>query len=215
MSCAIAEVFSRVPEFAIFYCPNLFCFCALLFSCTCSDCVRRSLSLVSTKVPGLQHLVIVGMHRMMFILSVSLVSCYPEKASAWHLRKFLLQHASPLSVSDSVLKQWLIAHNADVTQILSAADLDLRFGVTLRQHEFANASQLQSFLAREFRVSAQERTCNTWLTTDWSPWVFSWYPAASCEFFLLVRCMVVQFLASDSAFDWSHLFFVPLKTLIS
>ena len=125
---------------------------------------------------------------MMFILSVSLVSCYPEKASAWHLRKFLLQHASPLSVSDSVLKQWLIAHNADVTQILSAADLDLRFGVTLRQHEFANASQLQSFLAREFRVSAQERTCNTWLTTDWFPWVFSLYPVASCEFFCFMWC---------------------------
>ena len=98
---------------------------------------------------------------------LSLVSSHPDKATAWYLRKFLLQHSSPLCVSDSVLKQWLIAHNGNVTQVLNAAELDKQFGALLREQTFDNASQLQSFLLREKRVTAQERTCNTWLTTDW------------------------------------------------
>ena len=92
--------------------------------------------------------------------------------TAYLLCKFLRERDPSVLVSDAIAKRWLQRHGGIhvKTLINSAGHLELLWGDQIRIHaaEGITAENMSQWMPGTHHVSVSARTCQTWMSKDWS-----------------------------------------------
>ena len=92
--------------------------------------------------------------------------------TAYLLCKAYRARTPPVHFTDGVAKQWFLKYcGGDTTYIDSAGHLEMQYGQRIRDDSDSNgldSEALSAWLRRVVSVSASARTCETWLSRDWS-----------------------------------------------
>ena len=95
-----------------------------------------------------------------------------DNPTAYLLCKAYRARTPPVFITDGVAKQWFLKYcGGDTTHIDCAGHLEMQYGQRIRDDSDANgldSAALSAWLRRVVSVSASARTCETWLSRDWS-----------------------------------------------
>ncbi len=100
----------------------------------------------------------------------------PDNRSAYLLCKALRQCDPPIFVSDGIAKQWLHTYFGPLQKIESADQLEKLYGPRIRENSWNSdrllrtqtGTDISEFLLEKYKVSVSSRTCQHWLSIDWS-----------------------------------------------